>query len=303
MASDVLSAEEGLAESQDIEFNTERAAQHRLQQWSRLLERQVAERTRELERSQVNLRSLAAELNVAEQRERKHLAIELHDYFAQLLVLGHLKIGQLKRLTLPSKGDEIVREIEDVLHQSLKYCQTLMAELSSPILQEQGLAAGIRSLATQMKRHDLDVTVEVDQVDECSIPESCAVLLFRSVRELLINTAKHAAVKQATIRMTCEKGLLQIIVRDESGFDLAASAGPPPAGSGSVLSSKFGLLTIRERIKALGGRFDFESAPTQGTTATLCLQIAPRTSTVSRSREKPGRHLPRRRRARNGGSG
>lgn len=273
MASDVLSAEEGVAESQDIEFNTERAAQNRLQQWNRLLERQVAERTRELERSQVNLRSLAAELNLAEQRERTHLAIELHDYLAQLLVLGHLKIGQLKRLTLPSKGDEMVREIEDVLNQSLKYCQTLMAELSSPLLQEQGLAAGIRSLATQMKRHDLDVTVEVDQVDACSIPESCAVLLFRSVRELLINTAKHAAVKQSTIRMTCEKGLLQIIVRDEGGFDLADSAGSPPVDTGSALSSKFGLFTIRERMHALGGRFDLESSPTQGTTATLTLPI------------------------------
>ena len=155
-----------------------------------------------------------------------------------------------------------------------------MAELSPPILHEQGLVAGIRALATQMKRHDLEVRVDLDQVDECDIPLSCAVLLFRSVRELLINTAKHAAVKQATVRLTCDQGLLQIVVRDESGFDLTASQGPPPAGTGSVPSSKIGLLTIRERMKALNGRFDFASAPKQGTTATLTLPIGPRATTI-----------------------
>ena len=112
------------------------------------------------------------------------------------------------------------------------------------------------------------------------LPLSCTILLFRSVRELLINVAKHAAVKQATVRLTCDKGLLQIMVRDESGFDLAASAGPPLAGTGSVLSSKIGLLTIRERMKALNGRFDFVSAPKQGTTATLTLPIASRTTSI-----------------------
>ncbi len=113
--------------------------------------------------------------------------------------------------------------------------------------------------------------MDLDQI-ECAIPPSCAVLLFRSVRELLINTAKHATVKQATVRLTCDKGLLQIVVRDESGFDLAALAEPPPTGTGSV-SSKIGLLTIRERMKALNGRFEFASAPKQGTTATLTLPL------------------------------
>ena len=100
------------------------------------------------------------------------------------------------------------------------------------------------------------------------------------MRELLTNTAKHAAVKQATVRLTCDKGLLQIVVRDESGFDLAASQSPPPAGRGSVLSSKIGLLTIRERMKALSGRFDLASAPKQGTTAILTFPINPRATPI-----------------------
>ena len=266
--------------SQDIEVSAERAAHAMLQQRNRILERQLTERTQELGRSLVDLRSLATALDAAEQRERTRLAAELHDYLAQLLVLGRLKLGHLQRLPLPSTGDAMVQEVDDVFTHAVQYCQTLMAELSPPILHEQGLVAGIRALATQMKRHDLEVRVDLDQVDECDIPLSCAVLLFRSVRELLINTAKHAAVKQATVRLTCDQGFLQIVVRDESGFDLTASQGPPSAGTGSVLSTKIGLLTIRERMKALNGRFDFASAPKQGTTATLTLPIGPRATTI-----------------------
>src|SRR4249920_2416513 len=179
---------------QDIGVSAERAADTTLQQWNRLLERQLAERTQELGRSLMDVRSLTTALDAAEQRERTHLAAELHDYLAQLLVLGRMKIEQLQRLSVPSAGDAMVREVDQVLSQALQYCQTLMAELSPPILHEQGLVAGIRALATQMKRYELEVRVEIDPMDECCLPISCTVLLFRSVRELLINTAKHAAV-------------------------------------------------------------------------------------------------------------
>jgi signal transduction histidine kinase len=265
---------------QDIGERAERVAHATLQQRNRLLERQLTERTQELDRSLVDLRSVTTALDAAQQRERTHLAAELHDYLAQLLVLGRMKIGLLQRLSVPSAGDEIVRDVDEVLSQALQYCQTLMADLSPPILHQKGLVAGIRALATQMKRHYLEVRVDLDQVDECDIPISCAVLLFRSVRELLINTAKHAAVKQASVRLTCDKGLLQIMVHDESGFDLAASQGPTPPGPENVLSSKIGLVTIRERMKALNGRFDLASAPKQGTTATLTLPIGPHMPTI-----------------------
>ena len=85
---------------------------------------------------------------------------------------------------------------------------------------------------------------------------------------------------EASIRLTCDKGLLQIVVHDEGGFNLAVSQGPPPPGMEIVLSSKIGLLAIRERMKALNGRFDLASAPKQGTTATLTVPVGPRTPSI-----------------------
>lgn len=237
------------------------------------LERRVAERTQELEQSQGRLRALATELNLAEQRERKRLATDLHDYLAQLLVLGRMMLGQAKRSGLPPRGEGFVKEAEEALDKALTYCRTLMTELKPPVLQERGLPAGLIWLGDHMKRHELTVIVDVPEVFDLLFPEDRAVLLFQSVRELLINVSKHGTVKQASVRMTYENGLLKIIVRDENGFDLAAAAAADSPTTSS-LSSKFGLFSIRERMKALGGAFDIQSAPGQGTTAMLSLPVA-----------------------------
>ena len=267
----LLAAQERRRGGPDRRLNTDEVLQTPLQQ----LERQVAERTRDFQRSQENVQLLSAQLDLVEERERKQLATELHDYLAQLLVLGHMKVGELKRLTLPLKGDETVREVERVLNQALKYCRTLIAELNPPVLKEGGgLTSGIRSLAIEMKRYGLEVSVVTDQVDDVVVSENGATLLFRSVRELLINTVKHTDVKQATIYMTCSKGLLQIVVRDKGGFDVKASAEALAAGADTSMSSRFGLETIRERMKALNGQFDVKSAPKQGTTATILVPIS-----------------------------
>jgi signal transduction histidine kinase len=95
------------------------------------------------------------------------------------------------------------------------------------------------------------------------------VLLFQSVRELLINSSKHAGTSEVTVRMEQCHGYLQIEVRDEgAGFDLAA-AGAPNSG----VSSKFGLFSIHERMRAMGGSFNIHSAPRLGTTARLFLRM------------------------------
>jgi signal transduction histidine kinase/CheY-like chemotaxis protein len=239
------------------------------------LERRVSERTKALEQSEAHLRTLATELNLAEQRERTRLSAELHDYLAQLLVLGRMTLSQAKRSGLPSRGEELVKETEETLGKALTYCRTLITELSPPVLQEHGLPAGLLWLADHMKRQELAVTVEIQEALDVRLPEDRAVLLFQSVRELLINVAKHGTVKKAMVRMTYEDGALRLIVRDDNGFDLALV----PAGSddSSVLSSKFGLFSIRERMKVLGGSFDISTSPGNGTTVTLTLPVASRT--------------------------
>ena len=243
-------------------------SEQRLQHWNEQLEQRVAERTQELIQSQERLRALATELNLAEQRERTRVANDLHDYLAQLLVLGRFTLARAKRIGLPSQAEKLIKESEDTLDKALTYCRTLMTELSPPILQQRGLSEGLIWLGEHMKRQDLEVTVKVENGDSVMLPEDRVVLLFQSVRELLINVAKHGAIKKAEVTMTHRDGLLTIIVRDENGFDLTTA----PARI-SPLSSKFGLFSIRERMKALSGTFEITSSPRHGTTATLTLPL------------------------------
>jgi PAS domain S-box-containing protein len=247
------------------------------------LELKVTQRTADLLESQDRLRGLATELNLAEQRERKRMAGELHDHLAQMLVLASMKLKQAKR----GPGTvELIKQAEDALSECLAYTRNMVAELSPRVLYDFGLASALRWLGEQMRRYHLDVRVRIDVRDDLKVPEEQAVLLFQSSRELLLNVAKHAEVKEATITLISHERSLTIVVRDESGFDLAAVS--------SSLSSKFGLFSIRERMKALGGQFDFESAPGQGTTATLSLPfpaidaaVSPSPIYVSTKREQP----------------
>lgn len=132
-----------------------------------------------------------------------------------------------------------------------------------------GLAVGLKWLAEYMKkRYEQTVTVLVPEDKDLKLPEDQIILLFQSVRELLINSSKHAGTSEATVRMEQCNGYMQIEVRDEgAGFNLAA-AGAPSSG----VSSKFGLFSIHERMRAMGGSFNIHSAPRLGTTARLVLR-------------------------------
>jgi PAS domain S-box-containing protein len=244
-------------------------SQFRLKQSAQDLERQINIRTAELLETQDRLRAFATELNLAEQRERKRLATELHDHLQQTLVLGKFKVGHAKRL-LQGLPDclEVVKQFDYVLTDALSYTRTLVAELSPPVLREHGLPAGLRWLAEYMKKHGMTVLLTVPEQLQIPLPEDQAVLLFQSVRELLINTAKHARTDRAFVTLQQHEDHLSLQVRDEGqGFDPSSRTNP------SEHSSKFGLFSIKERMKALRGSFSIESAPGQGTTAVLTLPL------------------------------
>jgi signal transduction histidine kinase len=250
-------------------------AEEALADLTKNLEERITERTKKLVDSQEQLRALATELNLAEQQERKRLAAELHDHLQQLLVLAKLKIGQGKRYAQPIPAlIDVMKQLDEALSDALRYTRTLVAELSPPVLRDYGLPAALKWLGHYMQKHAMTVTVTVPEPNELTLPEDQAVLLFQSVRELLINSSKYAGTGEATVTLEQCEGQLRIQVRDEGvGFDLtaAASAGEAPTGG---VSSRFGLFSIRERMMALGGSFDIQSAPGKGATATLTLPLS-----------------------------
>jgi signal transduction histidine kinase len=250
-----------------------RSSRTELKELAGRLEHIVEERTRELTQSQDRLRALAAELNLAEQRERNRLASDLHDHLAQMLVLAKMKLSQARRgpWVLP-KGEELLTDVDDALAQSLTYTRTLVANLAPPALRDFGLLAGLRWLTEQMRYQGLVVSLHTS-VERLKLPEDQVILLFQSIRELLINVTKHAQANQAAVTLDHQMSTLRIEVRDNGvGFDPAAVT---PDTSEQL--PRFGLFSIRERMLALGGTFEVESKAGCGTTARLTL---PMTSNV-----------------------
>ena len=241
-----------------------------------IAERLVNKRTAELLHTQARLRTMAQALTLTEQRERKRMATELHDYLAQLLVLGKMKLSQTHAQIRNTGGPvaSVFEEIDQTLDKALDYTRTLIAELSPPVLHEFGLPMALQWLADQMKKHRLTVDVRLG-TSELPLTENQAILLFHSARELLINAAKHAGTNKAALTLDLVENMLTIAVQDQGkGFK---TDGLEPHQPGQ----HFGLFSIKERMEELGGWLRVESTPGKGTTVTLGLPFTSTTASLT----------------------
>ncbi len=253
----------------EMELGQRKRAEEALRRLNTDLEQRITERTRDLVASNHRLQALASELTLAEQRERKRLASELHDYLAQILALARIKMSQLRqKVSAESPGTQLVGEIDSLLEKAGEYTRSLMAKLNPPVLDELGLPSALTWLAKQMPLHGLLVEVRLFQ-EQVALPDDQSVLLFQSVRELLINVAKHAGTDRATVSLRVDPDQqLSIEVQDQGrGFD-------PVALETKSENGRFGLFSVRERMQAMGGRLDVISRLGEGTTVTMILPLA-----------------------------
>jgi signal transduction histidine kinase len=266
----------GKAESPNATTNRLRDANEQLtlrsllaQQWVEESAQRYQEQASVLIKKQEELRGLASELTLTEQRERKRLAMELHDYLAQMLVLGRLKIGQARHRMASADPIlvKLISELDDIFSQSLEYTRTLMAELSPPTLRESGFLLALKELCALMVKHGLTVDLHASH-DQVRLPDAQATLLYQSVRELLLNVVKHARTDRARVRLSLgEDETLVLSVQDQGlGFD-------PGLLRASSAGEHFGLLSVMERMEAMGGSFEAVSEPSRGTTITLRLSL------------------------------
>jgi CheY-like chemotaxis protein len=211
------------------------------------------------------LRALAGELTMAEQRERGRIAKILHDGLQQGLAAAKLQMEGIVDKLEKADCQHEVNEILEIISESIQMSRTLSADLSPPVLHAGGLTAGLTWLCRRMRdqhKFVVDLSLEAKPV----LPENVRVLLFESVRELLFNAVKHSRVSWARVRLWQENGVgLHLSVSDEgAGFDPNRVASPSSDGG-------FGLFSVRERIALLGGHLEVDSSPGKGSRFTLTL--------------------------------
>jgi two-component system CheB/CheR fusion protein len=223
---------------------------------------------------QDKLRQTAHDAALAEERERRRIAVEVHDHIGQALALAQIKLTSIREAIQGPPRVSFDQAVE-LLVQSIADTRTLIFELSPPVLYDLGLKEALSWLVEDLeKRHGLPIDLSDDGADK-PLPDATAALVFRAVRELLVNVFKHAQSPSARVALRRADGYYSVDVEDRGvGFDPSEIEHAQP-GSG------FGLFSVREQIGRLGGTIEIASAPGQGTRVNLRVPIGGRPPTLT----------------------
>ncbi len=227
------------------------------------LEQRVADRTAVLEQRTGELQQLALDLTQTEDRERRYLAAILHDDFQQQAAFVKMELDRLARLTDTDLQQPIMR-LADFTGDFIDKMRHLAYSLNPPSLHRSGLLTALDALAKDMQvHHGLAVTLRVQPIAK-PISPPLASILFRSVRELLINVVKHARVGEALVEVCSQDKRIQVAVTDKGiGFEY------PAVKNGECANRGFGLYNIEDRLKFIGGRMKIDTRSGKGSRIAL----------------------------------
>lgn len=214
---------------------------------------------------QEQLRALSAEVMMVEERERRKIAAGLHDSIGQTLAFLKIELGDLQRSELSKESANIIHHLREQVEQAIKQTRTLTFELSPPELYTLGLGSALEELAHRFSE-DMDLTCSVDVSDDSyRLSEQMKILLYRSVRELLINAAKHSKAESVKIIIQQVDDKIKVIIEDNGiGFDTSCLD-----GTRRKKTTGFGLFSLGERLKQMGGKLEIDSREGKGTKITL----------------------------------
>jgi len=219
----------------------------------------------QLREYQQKLQSMASELSLTEERERRSIATGLHDRIVQPLVFAKMKLDELESLTTSADSGKHLEEISNMLDQVIEETQTLTYDLGSPTLYELGLESAIEEWLSEEieQKHNISTFFESEGAAK-SLSEDISGFLFRSVRELLVNAVKHGKAQNIKVSLQWKEDKIRICVDDDGvGFELSQ------AGVSRDKKCGYGLFSIKEHLSHIGGYIDIKSKPNHGTQIVL----------------------------------
>jgi len=222
-----------------------------------VLERRVELRTSQLQR-------LLGKIISAQEDERRRIARELHDETSQVLTALGMALHPAGAMTL-----ERVNEIQGLVDRMHGGLNRLIVNLRPSVIDDLGLGAAIEALVnSQLRRAGLNVRCELGDLQDRRLDPGIEIAIFRVVQEAILNIVRHSGASTVVIEGGLTSGRLWIDVEDDGrGFDPASIAPDDHSLRG------IGLIGMRERVEILGGKFEIDSAPGQGTRVHVDLQV------------------------------
>ncbi len=206
------------------------------------------------------LKALSRKLVAVQETERHELSRELHDRVGQnLTALGiNLEIVKSRVATEDDEVDSRLRDSRSLLEGTFAAMIDLLSELRPPMLDEMGLAAALEWYGNQFSaRTGLEVSVIAGERKR-RMGAQVEIALFRIAQEAMNNVAKHAHARRVEVTFTSSKGESMLSIADDGvGVDAEPDDGPRARGG-------FGMVTMRERSRAIGGRLEVRRRPGGG---------------------------------------
>lgn len=232
---------------------------------------QVLERTRlfsEVRMGRARMQQLSQRLLEAQERERRHIARELHDEIGQ--VLGALKINLhlLEGQAEPAARAQLQAESAAILDTLIQQVRSLSLDLRPAVLDDLGLAAALEWYCERIGRRSGLAIQVVAGLGDRTVPPEVATACFRVAQEALSNVVKHAHAAGVTVTLGIQDEMLVLSVYDDgAGFDVTARR------AGATAGASLGLISMVERAELAGGWADISSSAT-GTEVWACFPLA-----------------------------
>jgi signal transduction histidine kinase len=213
-----------------------------------------------VQQKSAELRALATRLAEAQETERKKIARELHDQIGQNLTVLSVSLNLVRLQFSEALGDSGRTRLEEALklvEQTTRDIRDVMADLRPSVLDDYGLMAALRWYGPQFAKQTGVAVIVTGEELAPRLPALAETALFRIIQETLTNVARHAQATQVLLTLQAEGEVARLVIADDGqGF---VSEAPRPPGHG------WGLINMRERAQAVGGRLQVESLPGEGT--------------------------------------
>ena len=221
------------------------------------------------------LGQLHQKLEATKEEERRFLSRELHDEFGQTLTALKLRLQLGARATapassIPNPSTEPIALVDDLISR----VRRISVDLRPPLLDEVGLVSALR-VYLESQADDLGpgdrARRPTSRAPEtpARLPADLEIACFRVVQESITNALRHASARRLQVRIARSASAISLSVEDDGrGFDLGTL-------DEAAANGHLGVLGMRERIRARGGRFKLTSAPGAGTTVEVELDAPP----------------------------
>ena len=217
---------------------------------------QQAELTSQLEERTEDLARLSARLVEQHEDERKRLARELHDETGQLFSAMRMEVGALEQV---SGAGDVAARMDALVSAGLSSLRRVTAALRPSLLDDLGLLSAVRSLVAQVSREG-QVRAELVAADSMTaLPRERELALFRAAQEGITNVLRHARATRLVITIDVGEHEVRLTVDDDG-------IGPPTRAhlAEQERGGHVGLVGMRERLVALGGRVSLDASPLGG---------------------------------------